>query len=131
PGRLLPAVLKRVEAEVREVRRLGMAEDREDAALVVEAVVVVLRSRPRRVARSGIQHDEAAAGGDGHRAPNLIRGRPRAKETRAQFAPDAMDRLKYEAICDRAFLRALGLAWRARAGGGSSRARGRLSVGRR
>ena len=42
--RFLAAVLQGVEAEVGEVRRLGVAEDAEDAALVVE--VVVLR-RPR------------------------------------------------------------------------------------
>ena len=38
--RLLAAVLEGVEAHVREVRRLGVAEDAEEAALVVEAVVV-------------------------------------------------------------------------------------------
>ena len=43
-GRLLPAVLQRVQAEVGHVRGLGVAEDAEDAALVVE-VVVLQRSR--------------------------------------------------------------------------------------
>ena len=38
--RLLPAVLQRVEAEVREAGRLGMAEDPEQAALVAEMIVV-------------------------------------------------------------------------------------------
>ncbi len=37
-GALLPAVLERVEAEVREVGGLGMTEDPEDAALVLELV---------------------------------------------------------------------------------------------
>src|SRR2546423_542255 len=38
--RLLSTVLERVDAEVGDVRRLGMAEDAEHAALVVELVVV-------------------------------------------------------------------------------------------
>ena len=38
PGALLAAVLQRVEAEVGEVRGLGVAEDAEDAAFVVELV---------------------------------------------------------------------------------------------
>ena len=37
-GALLPAVLQRVQAEVGEVRGLGMAEDPEDAALVLELI---------------------------------------------------------------------------------------------
>ena len=37
-GALLPAVLQRIEPEVREIRRLGMPEDPEDAALIVEFV---------------------------------------------------------------------------------------------
>ena len=37
-GALLAAMLQRVEAEVREVGRLGVAEDAEDAALVLELV---------------------------------------------------------------------------------------------
>ena len=43
-GALLPAVLQRVEAEVGEVRRLGVAEDAEDAALVLELVEHVVSS---------------------------------------------------------------------------------------
>ena len=37
-GALLPAVLKRVEPEVGEIRRLGMSNDSEDAALIAEFV---------------------------------------------------------------------------------------------
>ena len=40
--RLLAAMLERVQAEVGDVRGLGVAVHRDDAALVVEAVVVVL-----------------------------------------------------------------------------------------
>ncbi len=62
PGGLLAPVLQSVEAEVGEVGRLGMAEDPEQAAFVVEAIVVygdslaqteglgpfMLAERPRR-----------------------------------------------------------------------------------
>ena len=44
-GRLLPAVLQRVQAEVRDVRGLGVPVDAEDAALVVEVVVFELDVR--------------------------------------------------------------------------------------
>ena len=50
-GRLLPAVLERVEPEISHVRGFGVAEDAENAALVVEmvvAVVVVSMSRHAR-----------------------------------------------------------------------------------
>jgi hypothetical protein len=40
--RLLPAMLKRVKAEVREVRRLDVTVDAEDAALVAKMVVVIV-----------------------------------------------------------------------------------------
>ena len=46
-GALLTAMLQRVEAEVGEVRRLGMAEDPEDAALVLELVQHDLPTRRR------------------------------------------------------------------------------------
>ena len=51
-GRLLPAVLKGMDAEVREIGGLGMAKDAEDAALVVELVGVSVCSglRPPPVA---------------------------------------------------------------------------------
>ena len=49
-GRLLPAVLERVQAEVRHVGRLGVAEDAEDAALVVKVIVFVERDRARGAA---------------------------------------------------------------------------------
>jgi hypothetical protein len=77
-------MLKRVKAEVREVCRLGMSEDAEDAALVVEAIVVVLRSRTRRCAHGRIENDETTAGLL-HRAPNLIRGSLVAKPTHQQI----------------------------------------------
>jgi hypothetical protein len=38
-GRLLPAMLERMKPEVREVRRLGVPVDAEDATLVPEVVV--------------------------------------------------------------------------------------------
>src|SRR5689334_8886971 len=40
PRGLLPAMLERVQSEVGDVRGLGVAVDREDAALVVEVVVL-------------------------------------------------------------------------------------------
>ncbi len=46
--RLLAAVLERVQAEVREVRRLGVAVDAEDAALVAEMVVRLVSLREHR-----------------------------------------------------------------------------------
>jgi hypothetical protein len=39
-GALLPAMLKRVKAEVREVRSFGVTVNSEDAALVAEMIVV-------------------------------------------------------------------------------------------
>ena len=48
---LLPAVLQRVEAEVGQVRRLGVAEDAEDAALVAELVEHCLPDGPTRPSR--------------------------------------------------------------------------------
>ena len=66
-GRLLPAVLQRVQAEVGHVGRFGMVEDAEDAALVVKVVVLQrgvggLRTRLRQTRPGGlwIEHDEAA-----------------------------------------------------------------------
>ena len=57
-GRLLPAVLEGVEPQVGQVGRLGMPEDPEKAALVVEAVVVDGNS-----ALHGILDSSASAGG--------------------------------------------------------------------
>jgi len=68
--RLLPAVLKRMKAEVRDVGGLGVIEDPEDAAFVVKAIVVVRVGLPAAgPARSRwwIEHDETALGG--HSAP--------------------------------------------------------------
>src|SRR5215831_5692177 len=43
-GGFLAAMLERVETEIDEVRRFGMAEDAEDATVVVEVVVEVVRA---------------------------------------------------------------------------------------
>src|ERR1700675_449815 len=42
PRRFLSAMLQRVEAEIRHLRRFGMAEDSEDAAFIVEMIVLEL-----------------------------------------------------------------------------------------
>ena len=57
PGALLPAVLQRVQAEVGEVRGLGMTEDPEDAALVLE--LVEHRTGPRDVSVYGLTQSPA------------------------------------------------------------------------
>ena len=48
PGRFLPPVLQRVEAERRMGRGVGMPEDAEDPALFAQLVVVGRDSRPLR-----------------------------------------------------------------------------------
>jgi hypothetical protein len=65
-GRLLSAVLERVEAEVREVGGLGVPEDAEDAARVVEVVVVLVARDTVRLVRR-VEDDEATRS-VGHRA---------------------------------------------------------------
>ena len=63
-GRFLSAVLQRVEPEVRDVGRLGVAVDAEDAAFVVELVTLlfvgVARDERRERARR-IENDEVTA----------------------------------------------------------------------
>ena len=47
PGGLLPPVLHRIEAEVRQVRGVRVTEDAEDAALVAELVLRLFQGSPR------------------------------------------------------------------------------------
>src|SRR5205823_14473812 len=56
-GRLLAAMLQRMQAECRQCRRVGMAVDPEDAAFVVKMVRVALAGRhspPPSSSRSGL-----------------------------------------------------------------------------
>jgi len=45
PRRLLPAMLQRMQAECHERRRIGMAEDAEDPALIVKMVGIAAVGR--------------------------------------------------------------------------------------
>ncbi len=90
-GRLLAAMLERVKPEVRDVGGLGMAEDTEDAARVVEVVVVVQPCRrtsawvPRR-----IENDDATLWvGHGRLEPNRAKARPLAATHRCEPDPEA------------------------------------------
>ena len=82
-GRLLPAVLQRVQPEVGHVGGFGVVEDAEDAALVVEVVVLQAlvagcdRAAPHPPNGPGIEHDEAALGcrSFGDLEPNRVRVR--------------------------------------------------------
>ena len=56
---LLAPMLESVQPEVRDVGRLGVSEDAEDAALVVKAVIVLAGARRGRSGRR-VQHDRSA-----------------------------------------------------------------------
>src|ERR1039457_3444327 len=55
--RFLPAMLQRVEAEVGQLRRLGMAEDAEYAAVIMEMIVVDLDQLAHEAASMALPSD--------------------------------------------------------------------------
>jgi hypothetical protein len=58
PRGLLPTMLESVEPKVGHIGRFGVPKDPEDAALIVEVIVVAAFALNRRLRRRRIEHDE-------------------------------------------------------------------------